>query len=159
MAAKKKTASPISEKPATSQKEIKDQICALISEGVSLREICRKEWAPSWRAVYDWINADADFASRFARAREIGADAIAIEAMEIMDAEPERDMATGKYDPASVAWQKSRAELRLKLLAKWSPKLYGDRITADHTSSDGSMKPVDNTAAVLAALARKHADT
>ena len=32
-----------------------------------------------------------------------------------------------KVDAGYVVWQKNRAEQRLKLLAKWSPKKYGDR--------------------------------
>ena len=35
---------------------------------------------------------------------------------------------------------------------------YSDKIQQDNVSSDGSMTPVDNGAAVLAALARKHND-
>lgn len=117
----------------------KAEICALIADGVNLREICRMGGMPAWRTVYDWMEADPVFSAAIARARDIGADAIAMEALEIMDEEPERDRVTGKRDPAYVAWQKNRAELRLKLLAKWNPKSYGDRIQQDHTSSDGSM--------------------
>lgn len=95
---------------------------------------------PGWVSVYNWIDQDEDFAQRFARARDLGADAIASEALEIMDEQPERDE-KGRLDPAQVQWQKNRAELRLKLLAKWSPKKYGDKITTDVISSDGSMSP------------------
>lgn len=122
----------------------KQEICAMIADGINLREICRNEGMPAWRTVYDWMEADKDFSAAIARAREVGADAIAIEALEIMDQEPERDD-RGKLDPAHVAWQKNRAELRLKLLAKWSPKLYGDRVTQDHVSSDGTMSPKGRT--------------
>jgi hypothetical protein len=34
-----------------------------------------------------------------------------------------------RYDSAYVQWQKNRVEQRLKLLAKWNPKRYGDRVT------------------------------
>lgn len=37
--------------------------------------------------------------------------------------------------------RKLQIETRLKLLAKWDPKRYGDRVTTDLTSSDGSMSP------------------
>lgn len=36
-----------------------------------------------------------------------------------------------KVDPGHVQWQKNRVEQRLKLLAKWSPKKYGERIEID----------------------------
>ena len=86
--------------------------------------------------VYDWIADDADFAARIAHARELGFDAIAQDALDIVDAEPERvvtlqgdDRSESRIDSASVQWAKNRAELRLKLLAKWSPKKYGDAVT------------------------------
>jgi hypothetical protein len=33
-----------------------------------------------------------------------------------------------RIDSAHVAWLKNRAEQRMKLLAKWNPKKYGDRL-------------------------------
>lgn len=120
---------------------LKDQICEQIAEGINLREICRQDGFPSWRTVYDWMYEDKAFDAAIGRAREVGYHAIAAHTLEIVDEEPERDPQTGKIDPAAVAHQKLRAEHRLKLLAKWSPKLYGDKIIQDHTSSDGSMTP------------------
>lgn len=124
--------------PNEEKERQKDYICSQISIGRTLRELCREPGMASFVTVYDWIAADSEFALRFARARDIGADAIATDALEIMDMEPERDD-KGKIDPAAVAWQKNRAELRLKLLAKWNPKLYGEKIQQDVISSDGSM--------------------
>ncbi len=111
-----------------------DEIIDWITHGKTLREFCRIEGNPSWRAVYDWIEKDADFASRFARARDAGADAIAEEALEIIDSEPEHVATiTGSHrDAAHATWLKNRAELRLKLLAKWNPKKYGDKLDMNH---------------------------
>lgn len=135
------------------KQKIKDYICDQIAEGVNLREICREPGMPAWRTVYDWMDADAEFSTAIAGAREIGAHAIACQSLEIVDQEPERDPATGKIDPAAVAHQKLRAEHRLKLLAKWSPKLYGDRIQQELTGTDGgpvqvvTLTPADYKAA------------
>lgn len=65
-----------------------------------------------------------------------------------MDASPERYMTElgERIDPASVAWAKSRAEQRLKLLAKWDPKRYGDKITQEHTGADGG--PIQSQATI-----------
>ena len=70
---------------------------------------------------------DEAFAAAIARARDIGADAIAAESLSIVDEAPERT-ALGNIDPGSVAHAKLRAEHRLKLLAKWNPKKYGDKL-------------------------------
>ncbi len=113
--------------------EIGAEICERIANGEPLRAICRDEHMPSWRTVYNWIELDADFAARIARARELGFDAIAEDTIAMIDKEPERcDTQFGdKVDAGHVQWQKNRVEQRLKLLAKWSPKKYGDKIEVD----------------------------
>jgi hypothetical protein len=66
-----------------------------------------------------------------ARAREIGQDAIAEQIWLDMIAEPERILSEGggRVDSGYVQWQKAKAEIGLKLLAKWNPKRYGDKVT------------------------------
>jgi len=112
---------------------VEDEICRRLSEGETLRAICRDEEMPPWRSVYDWISQDEGFAARFARAREVGADAIAEETLDILDELPERTNTEhgDKVDSGYVAWQKNRAEQRLKLLAKWFPKKYGEHQEID----------------------------
>lgn len=106
------------------------EICARIADGEPLRAICREDHMPAWTTVYNWINEHKSFAERIARARELGHDAIAEDTIEMIDAEPERcgTQFGDKVDPGHVQWQKNRVEQRLKLLAKWSPKKYGERI-------------------------------
>ena len=114
----------------------KSSICAQISVGTPLQVICRQDGMPAWRTVYDWMASDDDFAANIARARDLGADAIAEETLAIVDSEPERGN-DGKIDSAWVAHQKLRAEHRLKLLAKWNPKKYGDKVSAELTGANG----------------------
>jgi len=85
---------------------------------------------PAWTSVYAWAAADKTLSERIAQAREQGADAIAEEAMAIIDAPPERVLTKNGevIDSGYVTWQRNRADLRLKLLAKWHPKKYGDRV-------------------------------
>lgn len=111
-----------------------------IAEGIPLRQLCR-EHGIGKSTVYVRMKEDDDFAGRFARAREIGFDVIADEILEIAEERPERTATAfgDKVDPGFVQHQRNRIETRLKLLAKWDPKRYGDRI--DLTSSDGTMSP------------------
>lgn len=111
------------------------EICERMSNGEPLRAICRDEHMPSWGAVYAWMVEREEFAQRIARARELGADAIAEEALRIADTplegvETEED-ADGKVKSTKrgdmLGHRKLQIETRLKLLAKWSPKKYGDR--------------------------------
>lgn len=112
-----------------------EEICERIAEGEPLRAICRSEGMPSWRTVYDWLSADDDFATRFARAREAGFDVIALDCLRIADDSSQDTVWGGSPDnPREVAnteWisrSKLRVETRLKLLAKWDPKRYGEKI-------------------------------
>jgi hypothetical protein len=76
------------------------------------------------------MGKDKEFAQRFAEAREIGTDCIADDALEIIDTEPAMTGGDNpKYDSAHVAWLRNRAEYRLKLLAKWDPKRYGEKLS------------------------------
>ena len=91
---------------------------------------------PAWQTVYDWMNRDKELSVAIARARELGQDAIAEDTLQMVDSEPQRGP-DGKIDPAWVQLQKLRVEQRLKLLAKWNPKRYGDRIQTEHSGSIG----------------------
>lgn len=84
---------------------------------------------PAWQKIYEWMAKDKELSGAIAQAREQGADAIAEEALEIIDTTPQYVLTKNGevIDSAYVTWQRNRAELRLKLLAKWHPKKYGDR--------------------------------
>lgn len=98
---------------------------------------------PNYTIVYGWMDADADIAQRIARARELGADAIAESILEIAD-DARNDYMESQDDQGGVAYKlngehiqrsKLRAEMRLKLLAKWQPKKYGDKLELDNKHS------------------------
>lgn len=121
--------------PSTYTEERAEEIVDRISKGETLRAICRDEHMPAWRTVYDWLRENKEFATRIAHARELGFDAIAEETIAMVDEAPERcDTQFGdKVDPGYVQWQKNRVEQRLKLLAKWSPKKYGEKLEIEAT--------------------------
>lgn len=115
---------------STYTQKLADEICERLSKGEPLAQICRDAHMPAVRTVYDWRDEHESFAAGFARARDEGFDVIALDSLSIIDTPPERYMTEmgERIDPASVAWAKSRAEQRLKLLAKWDPRRYGDKI-------------------------------
>lgn len=124
-------------RPSIFTDEIADEIARRLAKGEPLAVICRDDHMPARRTVYLWTEADPDLSARIARAREDGFDAIAAETLEIADDdsrdwEPIRDAeghVTGvKVDGEHVSRSKLRIETRLKLLAKWDPKRYGDKL-------------------------------
>jgi hypothetical protein len=117
------------------------EICKRLSSGEPLRAICRDAHMPHWNSVYNWKEARPEFAVRIARARDIGFDAIAEEALSIADTpvagikkEKSKD-GTKTITEDMLGHRKLQVETRLKLLAKWSPQRYGDRQAIDMTGS------------------------
>jgi hypothetical protein len=110
-----------------------DAIIDWISTGQTLRQWCRDNGI-HYSTVYLWMAKDEAFAQRFAQARDIGHDCIADEILEIIDTEPEmaetfsQNGGSKHRDSGHITWLKNRAEQRLKLLAKWNPKKYGDKV-------------------------------
>jgi hypothetical protein len=117
-------------------------ICLEVASGTPLREICRRPDMPSKSGFYTFLEdegADADTRAgriaRYARARKLGFDDIAEEALEIAD--DGRNDWIERTDPENPGWDyngehvqrsKLRVDTRLKLLAKWDPKRYGERL-------------------------------
>jgi len=75
---------------------------------------------PSVMTVSEWKARYPSFSVGFARAREEGFDAIAAECLQIAD----------NIDEDAQS-RRVRIEARLKLLAKWDYKRYGDKIAHD----------------------------
>lgn len=123
-----------------------NEILAWIADGKPLREWCRTEGNPTFVTVYNWLDKDKEFALRFAQAREVGQDVIAQECLEIADnGENDWMERTGKKGE-SIGWMvngeavlrsRLRVDTRLKLLAKWNPKKWGDKLQTEHTGELG----------------------
>lgn len=151
-------------RPSKYSPEVAQEMCKLLADGIPLREICRREGFPEWRTVYDWMYRDDEavaagggvgLSAAIAHAREVGQDAIAEQIWLDMNAEPERILSEGggRVDSGYVQWQKAKAEIGLKLLAKWNPKRYGDRVTMAGDSANPLKLEVETQAEkMMAAL-------
>jgi hypothetical protein len=118
-------------RPSTFSQEIADEICARLAQGEPLAHICRDDHMPAVRTVSHWKEANDVFKANFARAREDGFDQIAAECLEIAD-DTSDDTLYGERGPhANTEWisrSRLRIETRLKLLAKWDPRRYGEKL-------------------------------
>lgn len=118
-------------RPSSFTQEIADEICARLAKGEPLAEICRSDNMPAVRTVSDWKASNPAFSASFARAREEGFDQIAADCLKIADDSSE-DTLYGERGPhANTEWisrSRLRIETRLKLLAKWDPKRYGEKM-------------------------------
>jgi hypothetical protein len=123
-----------------------DQICERLAKGEPLAVICRDDAMPQYRTVYDWADANEAFAANIARAREDGHEAIGADCLTIADnanGDTQRD--------------KLRVETRLKLLAKWSPKKYGDKLELEHSGELTVLDPVSRQAEIARLLEKRNA--
>ena len=117
---------------------IVEKVLEHVANGGTLRAFCRKKGMPSYRTLYRWMSQEnkesKDFLSRFTyTSRFLGARAIAEEALALVDTIPPviGDGDNARMDNAHVNWMRSRADLRLKLLSKWYPQEYGDKVGID----------------------------
>lgn len=138
---KKAKAAKIPRKPGRPSKyseAILAEICARLSVGEPLAAICRDEGMPSVTTVWTW-GEDMDHVSEsIARAREQGHDYLAAECLEIANT-PMEGITTKTTDKGvevtredMLGHRKLQIDTRLKLLAKWNPKKYGDKLEVDN---------------------------
>lgn len=123
------------------------EICDRLAQGEPLAQICRDPHMPDRTTVWDWTQANKELSQRIAHARDVGFDAIAEECLGIAD-EPMPTTQFGTTDGGAVQHAKLKIETRLKLLAKWDPKRYGDKQQIEHSGA------VDIASTLLAARKR-----
>jgi hypothetical protein len=129
-----------------------DAICARIANGESLRAICADEDMPASSTVFLWLAEHAGFSEQYARAREAQAEHLAAEIVAIADEEctmvraskhgakaddPESGEVEVVFDATAVARNRLRVDARKWVAAKLKPKVYGDRVTTEHTGPNG----------------------
>jgi hypothetical protein len=150
-AAKKKA--PVQKKPhgrpSKFTEALADEICERLSKAEPLAVVCRDEHMPADRTVREWQQKDEKFAAAIARAREAGFDLMAEECLEIADDArndymeklanegDEQAVKATAFDAEHVQRSKLRIETRLKLLAKWDPKRYGEKQHIEHSGKVG----------------------
>lgn len=143
-------------RPSTFTQEIADEICARLSKGEPLAHICRDEHMPAVRTVSDWKVASEQFSADFTRARDEGFDHLAAECLRIADTPAEGvettvkangDEETRKGD--MLGHRKLQIETRLKLLAKWDPKRYGEKVQNEHTGAEGGPVQIERIERVV----------
>ncbi len=102
-------------------------ICWAIACGRSLREIVAEHGLPDRAVVYGWVLDEPDFATAYARAREIAAQGIADELRELSRTANAENAQAVRLMVDTDKW----------VLSKMLPRLYGDKLQVDGTITVG----------------------
>ena len=108
------------------QREIATKVLALLEEGKSLRSAATEVGEVTEAAIRQWRAADAEFASQYARAREIGYERLADEIIDLSD------RPVGGITSEGVQHARLQVDTRKWMLSKVLPKIYGDRVEHEH---------------------------
>lgn len=131
-------------RPSLYTLKIMQEIVDRLSKGEPMAQICRDDWMPAVRTVHDWMDSRPEVSASIARARDEGFDAIAADCLSIANTPVEGEETTVKADGSievkrgdMLGHRKLQIETRLKLLAKWDPKRYGEKIETTHKGNLG----------------------
>ncbi len=119
-------------RPSTYTEEMGNLICDKLTEGMSLRKLCKNKEFPNASTVYVWLDRFPDFAEKYARAREAATEDMLEDILEIAD------------DPSiEVQDKRVRIDTRKWAMGKLNLKKYGDNATLNLGNKNGEALKID----------------
>ncbi len=146
------------------QQEIADYVCSGIGKGKSLRSLCEPKDMPAHSTVLDWVRDNTDFADQYTRAREVQADTIFDEILEIADDSKNDFMESQEGHVSTNQENIQRSRLRIDarkwMAGKMRPKKYSDHIRQEISGPDGKaieleVKPSSKLTGFLDVIAKR----
>ena len=147
---KKKTGRPTIYEP-----ELAVEICTRLALGDSLRTICKEDKMPCISSVMNWLFAEhepgdpkADFLAQYLRAREVQAELMVDEILDLaddtsMDVLYDMDGRPVKANNVRIQRHKLQIDTRMFFLSKVLPR-FADKVTVE-----GGDKPISTEVEVL----------
>lgn len=118
----------------TYSQEMVDKICGRLMEGESLRKICRDDAMPQKTTILKWLREHPDFQKQYAMAREIQADTLADELLDIADNTEVGEVVETRADGKEIVRREDmlghrrlKYDARRWYIAKIHPTKYGDK--------------------------------
>jgi hypothetical protein len=134
------------------------EICDRVAAGETLLKIIdvkpRPAHYPCRQTFYEWLRNDPQIAMMYEKARIAGYDVMAEKCLELAHEEIDKPV-DGKRDPAHIAHQKLKIDTYSRLLGKWAPKKYGDKVEVSGNAEQPIAVSVENkipVADIVAAL-------
>lgn len=155
--------------------EIAEAILDGLIEGRTLTQICSGPSMPTRRTVINWTQNDPAFAKRYDQARELMADTLVDQILDIADGRDDEDEATrskrfldefdttdlqkGTGRPIFIAERQMRIEARKYIAGKMKPRKYGAatqvEVVGDPTRPITTITRIEIVAPHLPGLAAK----
>ena len=126
--------------PSVWTPELEQRILARIANGQNDMEACQAEGI-GYSTFWDRKADSQAFAEASARARTIRAHRIAEEILSIADEAPKY----GEHgvDSGAETHRRTRIDTRMRLLGKWLPKEFGDKVGVEHSGQVGLSIKID----------------
>lgn len=129
-------------RPTDYNVQIADEICERLSEGESLRSICREDKMPCKATVFRWLVHNKQFADQYDRSRQEQAELLADEIVDIADESTNDkyidDNGNERTNNEAIARSRLRVDARKWVASKLKPKKYGDKTTTEIGGIDGA---------------------
>lgn len=145
--------------------DLKAEIIERTANGELLGSILKDPAMPSRMSVWRMQRADEQFGADMQTAREVAADMLAEEVIEISDHAAEDYRADGSINYEVIARSKLRTDNRKWIIGKLDPKRWGDKVQTDITSGGEKIEakeisPIESARQVAFAmeLAKRAAD-
>jgi hypothetical protein len=139
---------------------VSDYVCAQLKAGRSLESICKDEGMPHAATFLDWVKEDPrGIGQDYAHAREIGYTLLADEILALSDkthewvtiqeqdadgkplldeqGQPRLKQVLAPLSADVIAHKRLQIDTRKWMLSKMLPKVYGDKVTQEHTGAGG----------------------
>ena len=132
-------------RPTKYTDKLSDSICAKLSEGQSLRTVCKSDDMPCKATIFSWLRTNEAFLDQYTRAKQESADALTDEMLDIADDSTNDYMMKQGEDGSEyealnaehIQRSRLRIETRKWLSSKLKPKKYGDKIQQEITAPEG----------------------
>lgn len=134
-------------RPSMYTPELAVAICERIASGESLKSVCRDDGMPAHVTVLRWALTIPEFGNQYKQARDMQAEVLADELLDIADDGRNDWMEKHDQDGAFVGWRENgeamrRSQLRIEtrkwVAAKLLPKRWGEKTVTEVTGPNGT---------------------
>lgn len=132
-------------RPSVYSQYLADIICGRLTEGDSLRKICRDDDMPCTATIFSWFRVYPDFLGQYTRAVQNRVETHVEEMLEISDDSRNDTQVDDEgnviVNHDHIQRSRLRVDTRKWIASKLKPRKYGEKIVQEHSGPGG--KPIE----------------